>query len=221
MIKMAWPKESRRHGLARKGIPTVIDQGRRFDMSNFVARGRKLARLTPEEEHAWDFAWTFYEDEYPDENIRAGVVWRDLQIEFPRLKDFDGIASGKSKERFLVKLFDKDGNLKLQKEFDEGHLAWAYGENWTLFGHKDKRYEMEKLQASGRKAKFGISYGKDKRMIWKINNRIASFSSEEDANSVIREMIPRFKYHNPRVIKLDEEQTEDAVELGDTALLIV
>ena len=36
---MAWPKESRRHGLARKGIPTVIDQGRRFDMSNFVARG--------------------------------------------------------------------------------------------------------------------------------------------------------------------------------------
>ena len=36
---MAWPKESRRHGLARKGIPTVIDQGRRFDVSNYVARG--------------------------------------------------------------------------------------------------------------------------------------------------------------------------------------
>ena len=34
-----WKGESRRHSLARKGVSTVIDQDRRFDVSNFVARG--------------------------------------------------------------------------------------------------------------------------------------------------------------------------------------
>jgi len=37
---MAWKNESRRHSLARKGIRTNIDDGRRFDVSNFVAKGK-------------------------------------------------------------------------------------------------------------------------------------------------------------------------------------
>lgn len=36
---MAWKGDSRRHSLSRKGIKTNIDQGRRFDVSNFVAKG--------------------------------------------------------------------------------------------------------------------------------------------------------------------------------------
>lgn len=35
---MSWPKESRRHALARKGVKTVIDEDTRFDVSKFVAR---------------------------------------------------------------------------------------------------------------------------------------------------------------------------------------
>ena len=38
---MGWKGESRRHSLARKGIRTNIDQDRRFDVSTFVAKGRK------------------------------------------------------------------------------------------------------------------------------------------------------------------------------------
>ena len=97
---MAWPKESRRHGLARKGIPTVIDGGRRFDVSNFVARGQnnefiKVAKLTDEEETAWNFAFEFYLNEGKSNEEADELAWRDLQTEFPRLKGFDGIASGK------------------------------------------------------------------------------------------------------------------------------
>ena len=34
-----WHGEPRRHGLARKGIKTVLPDGRRLDVSKFVARG--------------------------------------------------------------------------------------------------------------------------------------------------------------------------------------
>ena len=40
MKPKGWKGESRRHSLARKGVSTVIDGDRRFDVSNFVARGR-------------------------------------------------------------------------------------------------------------------------------------------------------------------------------------
>jgi len=39
-----WKNESRRHSLARKGVKTNIDQGKRFDVSNFVARGEGLSK---------------------------------------------------------------------------------------------------------------------------------------------------------------------------------
>ncbi|MCK4545412.1 hypothetical protein KAU43_07725 [candidate division WOR-3 bacterium] len=38
---MGWKGESRRHSLSRKGIKTNLPDGRRFDVSNYVARGRK------------------------------------------------------------------------------------------------------------------------------------------------------------------------------------
>ena len=36
---MGWKGESRRHSLSRKGIKTNLPDGRRFDVSNYVARG--------------------------------------------------------------------------------------------------------------------------------------------------------------------------------------
>ena len=39
MKPKGWRGESRRHSLARKGVSTNIDGDRRFDVSNFVARG--------------------------------------------------------------------------------------------------------------------------------------------------------------------------------------
>lgn len=38
--RTGWKGESRRHSLARKGIKTNLPDGRRFDVSNFVANGR-------------------------------------------------------------------------------------------------------------------------------------------------------------------------------------
>ena len=37
---MGWKGESRRHSLSRKGIKTNLPDGRRFDVSNYVARGQ-------------------------------------------------------------------------------------------------------------------------------------------------------------------------------------
>jgi hypothetical protein len=40
-----WKNESRRHSLARKGVKTVLPDGRRFDVSKFVANGNKLPEI--------------------------------------------------------------------------------------------------------------------------------------------------------------------------------
>lgn len=50
----------------------------------------KLAKLTPAEEHAWDFAMEFYLNEGWLDDEAAEHAWADLQAEFPRLKAFDG-----------------------------------------------------------------------------------------------------------------------------------
>lgn len=39
MAKKGWSGESRRHGLARKGVKTVIDDDKRLAVNNYVARG--------------------------------------------------------------------------------------------------------------------------------------------------------------------------------------
>ena len=47
--------------------------------------------------------------------------------------------------RYVVRLYDKYGNLKLKKEFKEGHQAWAYGENWRLL-KEGYTYQMDELR---------------------------------------------------------------------------
>lgn len=48
------------------------------------------AKLTAEEQKAWDFAFAYYcENGWVDEKA-AELAWKDLQAEFPRLRKFEG-----------------------------------------------------------------------------------------------------------------------------------
>ena len=49
--------------------------------------------MTDEEEVAWNFAWEFYMNEGYEDNDAAEKAWKDLQLEFPRLKEYDGIKN--------------------------------------------------------------------------------------------------------------------------------
>ena len=53
---------------------------------------RRLARLTPAEDAAWDVAWEFYMNgtQRLTDDQGAEKAWRDIQGQFPRLKAFDG-----------------------------------------------------------------------------------------------------------------------------------
>lgn len=60
-----WHDDSRRHSLSRKGIKTNIGEGRRFDVSNFVARGDFIAGIPYSDKvsfyanpHSKDIIWT-------------------------------------------------------------------------------------------------------------------------------------------------------------------
>lgn len=65
---MSWPNEPRRHGLARRGIKTNIDDKTRFDVSKFIARGTEYPILVTDDQtddfrDAWDGIVMAYGDE--------------------------------------------------------------------------------------------------------------------------------------------------------------
>lgn len=54
---------------------------------------KKLAQLTAEEERSMEKAIDFYRYTGKTEAEAGRLAWRDIQKEFPRLRDFDGIRS--------------------------------------------------------------------------------------------------------------------------------
>jgi hypothetical protein len=50
----------------------------------------KLAELTAEEQRAWNNYFAFYCNEGWVDDEAAELTWKDLQAEFPRLREFDG-----------------------------------------------------------------------------------------------------------------------------------
>jgi len=85
-----WHDESRRHSYARRGIKTNIDDKRRFDMSNFVARGepKLLSRIdnpimVTEEET----------DDFMDAGYNITRAYADCNNEWPKEeRDLDFIS---------------------------------------------------------------------------------------------------------------------------------
>lgn len=51
---------------------------------------KRIAILTPEENHAWEFAFCFYREEYGTDLQADERAWQDMILEFPRLRKFDG-----------------------------------------------------------------------------------------------------------------------------------
>jgi hypothetical protein len=50
----------------------------------------KLAKLNAVEEKAWEAAFRFHRVAGKTETRAANAAWRDLQLEFPRLRQYDG-----------------------------------------------------------------------------------------------------------------------------------
>jgi len=76
-----WKGESRRHSLARKGVKTVLPDGRRFDVSKFVARGvqkkwhKILDALDISEENPMTFSENVDVDFYSDSDGQSVTYW--------------------------------------------------------------------------------------------------------------------------------------------------
>lgn len=52
---------------------------------------KRLAKLTPEENKAWEAAFTYYlVDRCETDDNTDRLAWDDLVIQFPRLREFDG-----------------------------------------------------------------------------------------------------------------------------------
>jgi len=100
---MTWKGESRRHSLSRKGIKTNLPDGRRFDVSNYVARG-KIQNIN------WD---------HPDwEALKEELIMIENRIEFPdgelKVKDI-------SKER-----------KKINRQIGDEFIKMGYPKDWDI-----------------------------------------------------------------------------------------
>jgi hypothetical protein len=51
---------------------------------------KRIAKLTVEENRAWEFAFCFYLSEGKNDLQADKLAWRDLRLEFPRLIQFTG-----------------------------------------------------------------------------------------------------------------------------------
>jgi hypothetical protein len=53
-------------------------------------QGRKLAKLTPEENHDWEYFFSWHLNNGSTEAEADRNAWRDLQQKHPRLKEYQG-----------------------------------------------------------------------------------------------------------------------------------
>jgi hypothetical protein len=53
-------------------------------------RRRRLATLTPYEDRSWVFAFCFYVDDGYSDVQADHLAWRDMYMEFPRLRGYEG-----------------------------------------------------------------------------------------------------------------------------------
>lgn len=51
---------------------------------------KRIATLKPEENHAWEFAFCFHLDDGKTDLQADKLAWRDLLLEFPRLRRCNG-----------------------------------------------------------------------------------------------------------------------------------
>lgn len=51
---------------------------------------KRIVILTPEENHAWEFAFNFYAEDGKSDAEADELAWLDLRLEFARLKQYTG-----------------------------------------------------------------------------------------------------------------------------------
>ena len=86
-----WHGESRRHSLARKGVKTVLPDGRRFDVSKFVANGELI--YSDHFPITKDFEMPKTEKQFLFENIIreyiVELVEMDVKLHVEMIEDYD------------------------------------------------------------------------------------------------------------------------------------
>lgn len=62
----------------------------RTTRANGAGRTRRLVTLTAYEDRCWVFAFCFHINNGKAELTADRLTWRDMRLEFPRLKMYDG-----------------------------------------------------------------------------------------------------------------------------------
>ena len=139
-----WKGESRRHSLARKGVKTNLPDGRRFDVSKFVANG-KGRRYKGEPNREWDLA-IWFEDlpRNADEQEKEIREWFKLLGKETGL-DFDDLVNS-SYKKAKTEDFDYWKNNPIDNMFNiaedmlinAGHSVYQSDSRLLVFFGKQK-----------------------------------------------------------------------------------
>ena len=145
---MGWKGESRRHSLSRKGIKTNLPDGRRFDVSNFVARGNEISNKYSEDELVEIVQSRYPNISYDD----AYRVMRDSKSYILGTVNDNNISQFRLNVAFNVKgrNLDASGNIKhfgsqarekIEDTDEKYRLVSKKGKEAVLFNPDSNTYE--------------------------------------------------------------------------------
>ncbi len=77
-------------GSPRPILSTIQDSKESVAMARKRRGPKNLARLNPFEDKCWVFAFNYYLDRGKSEREADRLAWEDLQVQFPRLRKYDG-----------------------------------------------------------------------------------------------------------------------------------
>jgi len=136
-----WKGESRRHGMARMGYKTVLPDGRRFHMGNFVAGGQfdmkeeldKILKISQlETEKMYDFSEDFQVDFRNEDGLQDVTYWTN--IENPLVRTFSEDYTEQQvqeAEAYLSKTYP-NASYDISHLKTEDYITISFGESITL-----------------------------------------------------------------------------------------
>ena len=200
-----WKGESRRHSLARKGVKTVLPDGRRFDVSKFIASG-KFPEIDVSR-HNWslklnpdgtmklslgnmsDAGWYWSGDESDLALFLYRIMRSQVKDQFINDMKDDGLTYEMLLPIILESIESSDGNGIYALTGD--NIRWKFGESYEIDVDSEMQYFTENWELS-KKDQEGIIEEYEWRSKWD-NMNYDEFEKSDEFDEIKKKLIHEIK----------------------------
>ena len=132
---MGWKGESRRHSLSRKGIKTNIGKTKRFDVSNFVARGEDIEYIGEQKISVPKF----WDERRKNQYLFKKANNKGIIVEIYRQPDHEMMRRRAKDEKWTERMFENIEDNFYEKGMGEVHVI---DEGTLIFSGTEKVFKV-------------------------------------------------------------------------------